>query len=183
MGLSVRLGVVEVPGCGHADVQVGPEEDVMAVVGINRLFYRSHVHQRQAAAGGPCRRRCILEDTVMKNILRRSLFLTLLVSVAVAAQAPMAPGTTYDVRNGDQQGKLMIGDADLSFESLTDAKHSKTWAYADIRSLEKKRKQLMVRPFKGSRYDFQLSSNQMRDQLYDAITAKILAARAQGKKK
>ncbi len=119
----------------------------------------------------------------MKNILRRSLFLPLLVSVAVAAQAPMAPSTTYDVRNGDQQGKLMIGDADLSFESLTDAKHSKTWAYADIRSLEKKRKQLMVRPFKGSRYDFQLSSNQMRDQLYDAITAKILAARAQGKKK
>ncbi len=118
----------------------------------------------------------------MKTILRRSLFLTLLVSVAVAAQAPML-GTTYDVRNGDQQGKLMIGDADLSFESLTDAKHSKTWAYAEIRSLEKKRKQLMVRPFKGSRYDFQLSSNQMRDQLYDMITAKILAARAQGKKK
>ncbi len=118
----------------------------------------------------------------MKTILRRSLFLTLLVSVAVAAQAPM-PGTTYDVRNGDQQGKLMIGDADLSFESLTDAKHSKTWTYTEIRSLEKKRKQLMVRPFKGSRYDFQLSSNQMRDQLYDAITAKILAARAQAKKK
>ena len=125
----------------------------------------------------------------MKNILRRSLSLLLLagafglVSASAAAQAPMAPGATYDVRNGDQQGKLMIRDAEIAFESLTDAKHSQSWAYAGIRSLEKKRKELRVRPFKGARYDFQVNSNQMRDQLYDMITAKILAARAQGKKK
>lgn len=119
----------------------------------------------------------------MKNILRRSIFLALLVSAAVAAQAPMAPGATYDVRNGDQQGKLMIRDSEIAFESLTDAKHSRTWTYTDIRSLEKKRKELRLRPFKGSRYDFQLNGNQMRDQLYDMITAKILAARAQGKRK
>ena len=126
----------------------------------------------------------------MKNILRRSLFLTLLagalglVSVSPAsAQAPMAQGATYDVRNGDQQGKLMIRDTEIAFESLTDAKHSRSWAYEGIRSLEKKRKELRLRPFKGSRYDFQLNGNQMRDQLYDMITAKILAARAQGKRK
>ncbi len=126
----------------------------------------------------------------MKNILRRSLFLMLLAGAcgfisasAAAAQTPMAPGATYDVRNGDQQGKLMIRDAEIAFESLTDAKHSRSWEYAGIRSLEKKRKELRLRPFKGSRYDFQLNSNQMRDQLYDMITARILAARAQGKKK
>ena len=122
----------------------------------------------------------------MTTILRRSLFLlTLLaglVSLAPAQTSATLGDMSLDVRNGDQQGKLMIRDTELSFESMTDAKHSRAWKYADIRSLEKKRKEVRVRPFKGARYDFQLADNKMRDTLYDMITKRILIARAQGKK-
>jgi hypothetical protein len=124
----------------------------------------------------------------MKHILRRSLLLSLtafgglLLQTAPPAQAQIASDMTYDVRNGDQQGKLMIRDTDLAFESLTDAKHSRAWKYADIRSLEKKRKEIRVRPFKGSKYAFQFKDNGMRDKIYDEVTQRILTARAKGKK-
>lgn len=124
----------------------------------------------------------------MKNILRRSLLLTLaafgglFLQTARPAYAQMAADMTYDVRNGDQQGKLMIRDTELAFESLTDAKHSRAWKYADIRSLEKKRKEVKVRPFKGSQYAFQFKDNGMRDKIYDEVTQRILTARAKGKK-
>ena len=89
---------------------------------------------------------------------------------------------TFDARNGDQKGKIMIGDANVAFESLTDGNHSHTWQYSEIRSLEKKgRKDLRVRPYKGSTYDFQLSDGKLRDRIYDAITAKVLMARSQAK--
>jgi hypothetical protein len=52
-----------------------------------------------------------------------------------AQTVPSLPGSDmiFDVRNGDQQGKLMIKDTELAFESLTDARHSRNWKYADIR--------------------------------------------------
>ncbi len=90
---------------------------------------------------------------------------------------------TYEVRNGDQKGKLMVGEMDLAFESLTDGKHSRSWKYAEIRSFEKKgRKDMRVKPYKGSTYDFQISDGKLRDQIYNAISDKVLAARTQGKK-
>lgn len=126
----------------------------------------------------------------MNKTLRRTLLFTLLSCstwLSAWAQAPAAPaapalGMVYDVRNGDQQGKLMIRETELAFESLTDGKHSRSWKYAEIRSIEKKRKEVRVRPYKGSRYDFQFPDNGMRDKIYDSISQRILTARAQGKK-
>lgn len=103
--------------------------------------------------------------------------LLLLFSV-VLAFGQAAGDQMFDVRNGDQKGKLIVRDAELQFESLTDAKQSRTWKYGDIRSFEKKwRASFRVRPFKGSRYDFQFPNNAERDKVFDAITPKILAAR------
>jgi hypothetical protein len=87
-----------------------------------------------------------------------------------------------DVRNGDQQGKLMIGPDVLAFESLTDGKHSRSWKYAEIRSLEKKKKELRVKPYKGDRYDFQVKENSVRDRLYDIIAKRVIDARAAERK-
>ena len=121
-------------------------------------------------------------------VLRRSLFLAAFAFLLPAAFGQLAPGAmaggdmTVDVRNGDQQGKLMLRQDELAFESLTDAKHSRSWKYAEIRSLEKKRKEVRVRPFKGSRYYFQFPDNKMRDQIYDAVSQRILTARSQSKK-
>ncbi len=88
------------------------------------------------------------------------------------------PGTMiFDVRNGDQNGKLMIKETDLAFESLTDARHSRNWNYADIRELSKRKKELRIKPKKGSSYDFQFKDSKLRDRIYDLISAKVLAAR------
>lgn len=116
--------------------------------------------------------------------------LLLLLSALLPAQQPQTqPGGTslvvtldVDVRNGDQQGKLMIRPDELHFESLTDGKHSHTWKYTEIRSLEKKKKELRVRPYKGDRYDFQTPDNGLRDRLYDIIAKKVIDARAQARK-
>ena len=69
---------------------------------------------------------------------------------------------TFDVRNGDQKGKLIVGATELRFDSITDAKHSHAWKYAEIRGLEKKYRAFRVQPFHGERYDFQFSGNDSR---------------------
>jgi hypothetical protein len=108
--------------------------------------------------------------------------LLLVVFSAIAALAQPADAI-FDVRNGDQKGKLVVRENELQFESLTDAKHSRTWKYSEIRSFEKKwRASFRVRPFKGDRYDFQFGNNQQRDKVYDSITPKILQSRIQSKR-
>ena len=113
----------------------------------------------------------------MSKRLLFSLTLYVLLSLAMPGFAQNAD-TVIDVRNGDQKGKLLVRDAELQFESLTDAKHSQTWKYADIRTLEKKIfKAMRVRPFKGSRYDFQFDNVGNRDRIYNLISQKVVEAR------
>ncbi len=121
--------------------------------------------------------------------LRRSLLVALvacLPGLTLYAQsmppAAMGADIIVDIRNGDQRGKLMLRGTELAFESLTDGKQSKSWKYAEIRSLEKKRKEVRVKPYKGSRYDFQFPDNGARDRIYEEISQRILTARSQGKK-
>lgn len=116
----------------------------------------------------------------MKSILR-PLPVCLVLAAALAAYAGQAgmpsPDMIFDVRNGDQTGKLLIKDTELAFESLTDSRHSRNWKYTEIRSLEKPKKELRVRPVKGDRYDFQFKDKKLRDRLYDMISQKIVASR------
>lgn len=106
---------------------------------------------------------------------------TLLTSDRAQAQNPNASmqdtNLIFDVRNGDQTGKLMLKENDLAFESLTDARHSRNWPYADIRELSRGGKELRVRPFRGDRYAFQFKDKKLRDRLYDMISQRIVAAR------
>lgn len=88
----------------------------------------------------------------------------------------------FDVKNGDQTGKLMLKDTELAFESLTDAKHSRNWKYSEIRSVEKPKSELRIKPFKGSRYDFQFKDKKLRDRLYSMISDRVVAARQSGRK-
>ncbi|MEZ5355708.1 MAG: hypothetical protein R2762_23995 [Bryobacteraceae bacterium] len=103
---------------------------------------------------------------------------------AAGAQAAVSAGDmVFDIRNGDQTGKLMLKETELAFESLTDSRHSRNWKYSEIRELSKKgRKDFRVRPVKGSRYDFQCKDKSMRENIYNLISERILVAR-QGLKK
>jgi len=114
-------------------------------------------------------------------MIARTLLLLLVTALMAFGQA--AGEQVFDVRNGDQKGKLVARESELQFESLTDAKHSRTWKYTELRSFEKKgRSAFRVRPFKGSRYDFQFPNNATRDKVYDVIAPKVLAARMQAKR-
>jgi hypothetical protein len=117
----------------------------------------------------------------MKNKMIRMFTLALFIAAALLSGQTAAP-TVIDVRNGDQQGKLMFKETELAFESLTDARHSRNWKYAEIRELTKKRKEIRVRPFKGSRYDFQFKSNDERDKIYDMLSNRVVTARQAAKK-
>lgn len=76
----------------------------------------------------------------------------------------------------------MLKETELAFESLTDARQSRTWKYSDIREVSRKKKDLRIRPLKGSTYDFQFKKSQERDKIYDLIASRVVAAR-QGVKK
>ena len=117
---------------------------------------------------------------VMVGYMSKRLFLCLTLSMLLGGHvlAQTAPETVIDVRNGDQKGKLFVRETELAFESLTDAKHSQTWKYADIRTLEKRIwKAMRVRPFKGDRYDFQFDNAGNRDRIYNLISQKVVDAR------
>ena len=120
----------------------------------------------------------------MNHTVSGRLAMTLLagaLAMAAAAAQPQQPADStvlvYDVQNGDQQGKLMLKDTQLAFESLSDARKSRTWKYADIREISKKRKEVTVRPFKGDRYAFQFPNNATRDRLFKLISERVVAAR------
>lgn len=112
----------------------------------------------------------------MKLVFRTLAIAAGLTVAALASQVP-AGDLIFDVRNGDQTGKLMLKDAELAFESLTDSRHSRNWKYSDIRELSKPKKELRVRPNKGSRYDFQFKDSKLRDRIYNLISERIVRAR------
>jgi hypothetical protein len=119
----------------------------------------------------------------MKIAFRRyaPVLLVLVVTAlfAAAQNPPALPASDmiFDVRNGDQQGKLILKDDEVAFESLTDAKHSRQWKYADIRELLRSKNELRIQPFHGDKYAFQFRKKEMRDRLYDLISNRIVATR------
>ena len=113
----------------------------------------------------------------MFSILRTAV-LALVAGALTMAIAQPAVDPVYDVRNGDQKGKLMLKQDELAFESLTDGKRSRNWKYSEIRTFEKKgRKELRVRPFKGDRYDFQFEDRKLADQIFKDVSQRIVQAR------
>lgn len=83
----------------------------------------------------------------------------------------------FDVHNGDQQGKLMFQDNELVFESLSDARHSRHWKYADIRELTHNDHEIKVQPYHGDKYEFQFKNRAMLDTAYNLISDRVVEAR------
>jgi len=83
----------------------------------------------------------------------------------------------FDVRNGDQRGKLMLMPDELVFESLTDAKHSRRWRYGDIRELNHNDHEVKIQPYHGDKYEFQFHNRAMLDTAYNLISDKVVAYR------
>lgn len=94
-----------------------------------------------------------------------------------------APTTTVDelrfenVKNGDQRGTLIIGKDAVRFESLSDATHSRRWAYTEIKKLEKDSNEVKIDPYNGDKYEFQIKDPAMRDNLYTVLSERIVTAK------
>jgi hypothetical protein len=84
---------------------------------------------------------------------------------------------SFDVKNGDQRGKLIFHRDSVSFESLTDARHSQRWAYSEIRELNRKGNEIKIEPYHGDKYEFQFRDPAMRDTVYNMLSDRVVAAR------
>lgn len=84
---------------------------------------------------------------------------------------------SFDVKNGDQRGKLILRPDMLMFESLTDARHSRRWSYAELRELKRDSNEIKIEPFHGDKYEFQFHNKAMLDTAYRALSDRIITAR------
>jgi hypothetical protein len=94
--------------------------------------------------------------------------------------------TTYstDVRHdhkgkGHCSGKLLADDTGLRFESVTEANHSRSWNYNDLRSFEKEKDHalLKVTPKNGESEHFNAANGATAGALYSLVAQKIVDAR------
>ena len=83
----------------------------------------------------------------------------------------------FDVKNGDQRGQLILGPRDVRFESLTDADHSRTWAYSEIKELTRDDNELKIEPYHGDKYEFQFQNKATENTLYRELSDRIVSAR------
>ena len=104
---------------------------------------------------------------------------TTTVTVGPASQAPEA---SFDVRYHDDHGKLVVSTRGVSFEDVTEAKHSHTWTYAQIKELKRDGNEIKIEPHDGDSMEFKVEGGKgMSDEVYKVIADRIVAARAGGR--
>lgn len=85
---------------------------------------------------------------------------------------------SFDVNNGDQKGRLIVRPDALVFESLSDAKHSRRWAWTDIQKFSRDGDEIKLEPYHGDKYEFQFRNKAMLQTAYDILADRIVSARA-----
>jgi len=85
---------------------------------------------------------------------------------------------TFDVRYNDDRGKLLVAANGVSFEDISNAKHSRTWNYAQIKELKREGgNEIKIQPYSGDTYEFHAEGPFMSDSVYNVIADRIVAAR------
>ena|SRR5579872_485990 len=105
-------------------------------------------------------------------------------NVAVEGEAsrvrdlPKDAEVMFDVRYHDQQGRLIVSPVGLSFEDLSNANHSRSWNYAQIKELKRNGgNEIKIQPYSGDSYEFHVDGPFMSDTVYNMIADRIIAAR------
>lgn len=83
----------------------------------------------------------------------------------------------FDVTHDGDRGKLVIGADRVSFENISNASKSRSWAYSEIKEFKRDGRELKIEGFHGSSHDFTTDGRAMSDSIYNAIAARIVAAR------
>lgn len=104
-------------------------------------------------------------------------------SATAPAPADMTGTKVYQARQkrfpvGSTDGKLIISETEIAFESLNDIKRSQRWSYADIKEMKQTSTYLIeVVPFRGDKYRLELQGEGMSSAQFKALTDRIAAAR------
>lgn len=84
----------------------------------------------------------------------------------------------HDKRLGSTEGRLLVGDDMVSYESVSDVKASRRWEYRSIKEIRLSNPyQLEVRPFEGDTYKFKLEGSGMDPAAFKQIVDRVTAAR------
>ncbi len=79
---------------------------------------------------------------------------------------------------GSTDGKLVISENEIAFESLNDIKRSQRWSYQDIKEIKQESTYLIeIVPFRGDKYKLELQGEGMSSSQFKALTDRIAAAR------
>ncbi len=80
---------------------------------------------------------------------------------------------------GSCNGKLIAGETSLRFESVSEADHSKSWNYNDLKSFEKEKDHSLLKMTakSGEQYEFKTVNGATAGAVYDLVAQKIVANR------
>ncbi len=106
-------------------------------------------------------------------------------TAAATTPAPtdMAGAKVYQARQkrfpvGSTDGKLVISETEIAFESLNDIKRAQRWSYSDIKEIKQTSTYLIeIVPFRGGKYNLELQGEGLSSAQFKALTDRIAAAR------
>lgn len=79
---------------------------------------------------------------------------------------------------GSTDGKLIISENEIAFESLNDIKRSQRWSYRDIKEMKQVSTYVIeIEPFRGDKYKLELQGEGMSSAQFKALTDRIASAR------
>jgi hypothetical protein len=89
---------------------------------------------------------------------------------------PVTPPVAFNVKQGDDHGRLIVTNSGLQWEDVSNRTRSRSWLYSELKGVDRKENQIIVRPYHGDEYKF-TSSALMDDVIYNAIADRIISAR------
>lgn len=105
-------------------------------------------------------------------------------SSSASASDSLAGAYTFDAEHtrrfgGNRTGKLVFTKDGLAWESLDDARQSRTWQYKAIRRLDRSNPyELVVDTFADGKYSFKLTTKPIGNEEFSTITDYLAAGRA-----
>lgn len=83
----------------------------------------------------------------------------------------------FDVTHDGDRGKLVLGADRVSFENVSNASKSRSWAYSEIKELKRDGEELKIEGYRGDSWEFKTQGRAMSDSIYNAVASRIVAAR------
>ena len=98
-------------------------------------------------------------------------------AVTVADTQRVDGDIMFDVTHDGDRGKLIVGTNRVTFDDVSNASHSRSWSYAEIKEFKRDGRQIKIEGHHGDSHDFKTEDRAMSDAIYNTISARLVAAR------